>query len=84
MDSDLRQRLKAAMPMHEQGQEEFQAQTGIDIERDIDYIVAAAAGVIRRQSGRPGRGPRPVQRHAARGARPSSTAARSKNTRASG
>ena len=44
MDSDLRVRLKAAMPMHEKGQEEFQAQTGIDIERDIDYIVASAAG----------------------------------------
>jgi hypothetical protein len=44
MDSDLRARLKAAMPMHEKGQEEFQAQTGIDIERDIDYIVASAAG----------------------------------------
>jgi hypothetical protein len=44
MDSDLRQKLKAAMPMHEQGQAEFQAQTGIDIERDIDYIVAAASG----------------------------------------
>ena len=43
MDSDLRTRLKAAMPMHEKGQEEFQAQTGIDIERDIDYIVASAA-----------------------------------------
>jgi hypothetical protein len=45
MDSDLRQRLKAAMPMQEQGQAEFQAQTGIDIEKDIDYIVAAASGV---------------------------------------
>ncbi|HXG54348.1 MAG TPA: hypothetical protein VNJ03_03140 [Vicinamibacterales bacterium] len=45
MDSDLRQRLKAAMPMHEKGQQEFQQQTGIDIERDIDYIVAAVAGV---------------------------------------
>jgi hypothetical protein len=43
MDSDLRQRLKAAMPMHPKGQEEFQAQTGIDIEKDIDYIVAAAS-----------------------------------------
>src|SRR6476661_4935420 len=29
MDSDLRARLKQAMPMHEQGQQEFQAQTGI-------------------------------------------------------
>jgi len=45
MDSDLRQRLKAAMPVHEQGQLEFQQQTGIDIEQDIDYIVAAVAGV---------------------------------------
>lgn len=44
MDSDLRQRLKAAIPMHEKGQEEFLAHTGIDIEKDIDYIVAAAAG----------------------------------------
>jgi hypothetical protein len=41
MDSDLRARLKQAMPMHEQGQREFQAQTGIDIERDIDYVVAS-------------------------------------------
>jgi hypothetical protein len=41
MDSDLRARLKQAMPMHEQGQQEFQAQTGIDIERDIDYVVAS-------------------------------------------
>ncbi len=44
MDSDLRMRLKAAIPMHQQGQEEFQRETGIDIERDIDYIVAAVAG----------------------------------------
>ena len=41
MDSDLRARLKQAMPMHEQGQREFQAQTGIDIEHDIDYVVAS-------------------------------------------
>lgn len=43
MDSDLRARLKQAMPMHEKGQQEFQAATGIDIERDIDYVVAALA-----------------------------------------
>jgi uncharacterized protein DUF3352 len=41
MDSELRQQLKAAMPMHESGQQEFQDKTGIDIERDIDYVVAA-------------------------------------------
>lgn len=43
MDSELRARLKAALPMPEQGQKEFQEQTGIDIERDIDYVVAALA-----------------------------------------
>jgi hypothetical protein len=40
MDSELRARLKAAMPSHD-GQEQFQKETGIDIERDIDYVVAA-------------------------------------------
>jgi len=40
MDSQLRQRLKVVMPQ-EQGQEEFRKQTGIDIEKDIDYVVAA-------------------------------------------
>jgi hypothetical protein len=41
MNSELRQRIKAAMPMHEKGQEEFQRETGIDIEHDIQYVVAA-------------------------------------------
>src|SRR6478752_482402 len=42
MDSDLRARLKESLPLqHEQGQQEFQAQTGIDIEKDIDYVVAS-------------------------------------------
>jgi hypothetical protein len=40
MDSKLRERLKQALP-NERGQQEFQEQTGIDIERDIDYVVAA-------------------------------------------
>jgi hypothetical protein len=40
MDSQLRLRLKQVLPQ-EQGQKEFQEQTGIDIEHDIDYIVAA-------------------------------------------
>jgi len=40
MDSQLRQKMKAALP-NETGQQEFQAETGIDIERDIDYVVAA-------------------------------------------
>ena len=44
MDSQLRQRLKLVLP-HEQGQKEFRDHTGIDIERDIDYIVAAATRI---------------------------------------
>src|SRR4026207_311535 len=41
MGSEPRARLKQLMPMHEQGQQEFRAHTGIDIERDIDYVVAS-------------------------------------------
>jgi hypothetical protein len=44
MDSQFRQQLKAAIPAQSEGQEEFQRETGIDIERDIDYIVAAVTG----------------------------------------
>lgn len=48
MDSELRQRLKLVLP-GEKGQEEFKRETGIDIEKDVDYIVAsfspAAEGV---------------------------------------
>jgi len=44
MDSQLRQRIKQVVPQ-EQGQKEFQEQTGIDIERDIDYVVAAGSPV---------------------------------------
>jgi hypothetical protein len=43
MDSELRARLKQVMPMQEKGQQEFMQETGIDIERDIDYVVAALA-----------------------------------------
>lgn len=41
MNSELRLRIKEALPMHQKGQEEFQRETGIDIERDIEYVVAA-------------------------------------------
>jgi len=44
MDSQLRQRMKQALP-NERGQQEFQAETGIDIETDIDYVVAAMTSV---------------------------------------
>ncbi len=40
MDSELRQRLKTVFP-GEKGQEEFKRETGIDIEKDVDYIVAS-------------------------------------------
>jgi hypothetical protein len=43
MDSELRARLKEVLPMHQEGQREFQDQTGIDIEKDIDYVVAAVS-----------------------------------------
>jgi hypothetical protein len=41
MNSELRLRIKEAMPMQEKGREEFYTETGIDIERDIEYVVAA-------------------------------------------
>src|SRR5512139_905272 len=41
MDSELRRKLRSVMPGHEaKGQEEFKAETGIDIEKDIDHVVA--------------------------------------------
>jgi hypothetical protein len=40
MTSELRQRVKAAVPIQENGQREFQDQTGINIESDIDRVVA--------------------------------------------
>src|SRR5262249_10251115 len=39
MASELRQKLRAAIPMPEQGQQEFEEKTGINIETDIDRIV---------------------------------------------
>lgn len=40
MTSELRQKLRHAVPLSENGQQELQAQTGINIETDIDRIVA--------------------------------------------
>jgi hypothetical protein len=40
MTSDTRQRLHIALPDMPDGQHEFQDRTGIDIERDIDHVVA--------------------------------------------
>ncbi len=41
MNSEVRLRIKEALPQQQQGQEEFYRQTGIDIERDIQYVVVA-------------------------------------------
>jgi len=41
MGSQFRQSLRQVLPDHDkQGQNEFQAKTGIDIERDIDHVIA--------------------------------------------
>jgi hypothetical protein len=40
MTSDLRQKLRRFVPMKEDGQREFQDRTGINIETDIDRVVA--------------------------------------------
>src|SRR4051794_37398088 len=54
MNSELRHKLHNALPMQENGQQELQDQTGINLETDVDTVVACmspdAAG------GRPGAG----------------------------
>jgi len=40
MGSEIRQRIRQAMPGQENGQREFKDQTGIDIEHDVDRVVA--------------------------------------------
>lgn len=40
MTSELRQKLRRAIPMQENGQQELQNQTGINLETDIDTVVA--------------------------------------------
>jgi hypothetical protein len=41
MLSELRQKVRSTVPMKEDGQQEFQSHTGINIETDIDHVVAA-------------------------------------------
>ena len=40
MASELRQKLRRAIPMQENGQQELESQTGINLETDIDTVVA--------------------------------------------
>ena len=42
MNSELRQRLRKFEGATDEGRNEFKTQTGIDIERDIDHVVACA------------------------------------------
>ena len=37
---EMRQRSSSSMPQHEEGQAEFEQATGINIERDIDHVIA--------------------------------------------
>src|SRR5688572_24056932 len=41
MSSQFRQKLREAVPVSENDRNEFEQKTGIDIERDIEYVVAA-------------------------------------------
>jgi hypothetical protein len=43
MNSELRQKLRRALPMQENGRQELQSQTGINLETDIDTVVAGLA-----------------------------------------
>jgi hypothetical protein len=45
MDSEFRQRLKQNLPLDQHDKNDFQTKTGIDIEQDIDYVVAAMTAV---------------------------------------
>jgi hypothetical protein len=40
MNSDFRQKLRHVLPDRDKGQEEFERETGINIEQDIDYVLA--------------------------------------------
>jgi hypothetical protein len=48
MTSDLRQKLRRVIPLHDNGQREFQDRTGINIETDIDRVVACVRPDVER------------------------------------
>jgi hypothetical protein len=67
MNSEFRQKIRTVLPDHDtKGQEEFQRETGINIEQDIDYVLAwmtpapAAAAAGAAAQGADGQGGRPV------------------------
>lgn len=51
MASELRQKLRQVMPMQENGQKEIETQTGINIETDIDRVIACLAPSVDGGSG---------------------------------
>src|SRR5712691_4860386 len=53
MTSELRQKLHRVLPMQENGQQELQNQTGINLETDIDTVVACLSPDA---GGKPGAG----------------------------
>src|SRR5712672_127510 len=55
MNSELRQKMRRAIPIHENGQKELQAQTGINLETDIDTLVACM-NPDAKSTGHPGAG----------------------------
>ncbi len=56
MTSDLRKRLRAAVPAQGDGQREFQERTGINIETDIDRVIAYVVPAGEPGSNLPGSG----------------------------
>lgn len=46
MSSQFRQKLREAIPVQESERNDFQAKTGIDVERDIQYIIVAMGGDV--------------------------------------
>ena len=44
MDSELHQKLSALAPRNENGLARFQEETGVDVTRDVDYVLAAIGG----------------------------------------
>ena len=43
MNSQFRMKLREAIPMHENERNDFEEKTGIDVERDVQYVIAAMA-----------------------------------------
>src|SRR3954464_3928408 len=54
MTSPLRHKVRSAVPLKEDGQREFENQTGINIETDIDHVVAFVAPSLDGGAARPG------------------------------